>query len=334
MNIKDLTRELVSRNTEEAKSFALGYLSKLSCECSEFCGGVIAVKKGRSDFNIMLDAHIDEICLVVTSIDEKGFLKVAKSGGVDRRILENAKVTVCMSDGAKLKGIICTTPPHLLKEKAKKTIEFDDVAVDIGLSHDEAVLSVMPGDKIYFDGDMRELLGNRVTAKSLDDRAGCAAVINAFERLCEKDTDCTVTLILSDLEEINAMGAMTGAFRSDPDEAIAVDVSFATYPGISEPKAKKMSGGAMLGISPVLDSSLAKRIRQAADFCGASLQNEVMAGRTGTNADEITVCKSGVKCGLLSIPQRNMHTPVETVDIDDIQAVADIIFTYVAGRKA
>ena len=90
----------------------------------------------------------------------------------------------------------------------------------------------------------------------------------------------------------------------------------------------------MLGISPVLDSSLANRLKGAAELCGASLQNEVMSGRTGTNADEITVCKEGIKCGLLSIPQRNMHTPVETVDIDDIQAVADIIFTYVAGRKA
>ena len=127
-------------------------------------------------------------------------------------------------------------------------------------------------------------------------------------------------------------GAAAGGFAAAPDEAIAVDVSFAMAPGLKKEKCGKLGGGAMIGFSPSLDYSMSRTLERIADENGIARQCEVMSGSTGTNADEIQVAGSGVRMGLISIPQRNMHTAAEIVDLNDIEAVARLMAAYIIER--
>src|SRR5699024_2396022 len=137
-------------------------------------------------------------------------------------------------------------------------------------------------------------------------------------------------VLLSTREEVGAQGAETAAFREEPDLAVAVDVSFAEQPGVPPHKCGQLSEGPMIGISPILDKPITDTLRRLAKKKDIPFQLEVMGGMTGTNADEINVTRAGVRCGLVSIPQRNMHTPAEICDLKDIENVAQLL----ADRKS
>ncbi len=283
--------------------------------------------KGKDDFTVMLDAHIDQIGMVVTSIDH-GFLRVANVGGIDNRMLAAMKVTV--HSAQPVRGVFCSVPPHLGKED--KVLTMDAMYIDTGLG-EKAKDFVSVGDCVTFEQSFAELSGDRVTAKSLDDRAGCAALIRCAEILSkEKELPCNVVFLLSDAEEIGGMGAKTKAFKVFPDEAVAVDVSFGDSPDLNPEKTGKLGDGAMIGISPFLSKDVTDGLKNAAKHKGIKHQFEVMGGRTGTNADHIALTRSGVKTGLLSIPLRNMHTPVEVVDTADIESVANILAEYIMAK--
>ena len=308
-----------------ALDVAEGYLSKFA-SVSRVGNSLIGQIKGKGSYTVMLDAHIDEIGMVVTSV-ENGFLKVANVGGIDSRMLAAMKVTVHGKED--VRGVFCSVPPHLDKED--RVSKITDMYIDTGLGkRAEEIISV--GDRITFEQSFKELLGDRVTAKSLDNRAGCAALISCAQRLANQELNCNVIFLLSDMEEIGGTGAKINTFSAFPDEAVAVDVSFGDTPDVSREKTGALGGGAMLGISPLLDKSVTDSLEKAAAQCGVKLQYEVMGGRTATNADSITMTKSGVPTGLLSIPLRNMHTPIEVVDIKDIESVASILTEYVLSK--
>lgn len=293
--------------------------------------GSVTGTTGEGDTHILLDAHLDQIGLVVTAIDEDGFLKVTKCGGADIRVLAAAEVTV---HGKKpLYGVITSTPPHLSKpEDADKAKGFDDIAVDIGMTADEAKKLVSLGDRITFNGEYTKLLGNRVSSPSIDDRAGIAAILRCLELLEGKNHGCKISVLFSVQEETGGSGAQTGAFSIEPDEAIAVDVSFATAPGISSEKYASLGAGTMIGYAPLLDYDMSRKLTEIAEKNGILYQTEVMGRNTGTNCDEIQVSGKGVKTALLSIPLRNMHTAVEVCDLEDIENTAKLMAEYIIGR--
>ena len=198
--------------------------------------------------HILLDAHLDQIGMVVTSIDEKGFLKVAPDGGMDRRVLPGSRVVVYGRET--LNGIVCCLPPHLTDGGEDKVPDITDMAVDVGLSKEEAGSLVQPGDMVLVPGEPRRLLGSRVTGAALDDRAGCAVLIRCAQLLQGEDLHCRVSLLLSTREELDSQGARTAAFREEPDMAIVVDVSFAQQPGVPAHESGKLSAGPMIGVSP------------------------------------------------------------------------------------
>ncbi len=189
--------------------------------------------------HILLDAHLDQIGMVVTSIDEKGFLKVAPDGGMDRRVLPGSRVVVYGRET--LNGIVCCLPPHLTDGGEDKVPDITDMAVDVGLSKEEAGSLVQPGDMVLVPGEPRRLLGSRVTGAALDDRAGCAVLIRCAQLLQGEDLHCRVSLLLSAREELDSQGARTAAFREEPDMAIVVDVSFAQQPGVPAHESGKLS---------------------------------------------------------------------------------------------
>ncbi len=293
--------------------------------------GSVTGATGSGETHILLDAHLDQIGLVVTAVDDCGFLKVAKCGGVDIRVLAAAEVTVHGRE--KLFGVITSTPPHLSSpDDSGKAKGLDDIAVDIGMSRDEAVKYVSAGDRITFNGEYKPLLGNRICSPSLDDRAGVAAILRALELLEGKNLNCKISVLFSVQEETGGSGAQAGAFAADADEAIAVDVSFASAPSVSSEKYAALGGGAMIGYGPSLDYAMSRRLAEIAEKKGISNQPEVMGGRTGTNCDKIQVAGKGVKTALISVPLRNMHTAAEVCDLADIENTARLIAEYISER--
>ena len=310
----------------DALSVAEKHLSKYATVRREG-NNLIGEIKGKTDYTVMLDAHIDEIGMVVTAVNN-GFLKVSNVGGIDRRMLAGMKVTV--HGRKKVRGVFCSVPPHLDKED--KVLKIEEMHIDTGLG-DRAKEVISIGDRVTFEQSFERLLGNKVTAKSLDDRAGCVALIRCAELLSQKELPCNVVFLLSDAEEIGGMGAKTESFKIFPDEAVAVDVSFGNAPDIASEKTGTLGDGAMLGISPLLSKQVTDGLKMAAESKNIKFQYEVMNGKTGTNADHIALTKSGVKTGLLSIPLRNMHTPVEVVDTADIESVAEILAEYIKLKE-
>lgn len=326
MELKTMLAELCEADgmggLDGALLVAEKYLSEI-CDVNRHANSLIGVM-GEGDKTVMLEAHIDEIGMMVTSI-ENGFLTVAPAGGIDSRMLSGMRVSV--HGKQKVTGVFCSIPPHL-RGKESATPKFDDLYIDTGLG-DKAAEIISIGDRVTFKQSFKELSGSLVTCKSLDNRAGVAAVLLAAEKLSKTSLNKEVVICLSDMEELGGMGAKTAGFDINPDEALAVDVSFGNAPDISEDKTGRLGDGAMIGISPVLSHSVADRLKSAAKCANESFQIEVMGGKTSTDADVLALNRGGVECGLLSIPLRNMHTPVEIVDMKDIESVANIISQFV-----
>ena len=285
-------------------------------------------KNGDDLPNVMLTAHIDRIGLMVTRITEKGFLKTAPCGGIDRRGASGARVTVHTKTG-KLKGVIIATPPHLSDGKTNP-LKADQMTVDVGLSAERAKELISLGDRITFDGEFTQLLNDRVSAPAMDDRSGCAAVIRAGELLRNCKT-ANISIALVAQEETGSAGASTAAFMLKPDYAFAVDVSMACTPDDTPEDCKDMGKGPMIGISPILDRELSNLLIDVAKRKNIPWQYEVMAGRTGTDADYIAVSGKGVKTSTVSIPLRFMHTSCEVVSISDIENTARLIAETIGG---
>lgn len=287
--------------------------------------GLLCTLTGDSDHTILLDAHIDQIAMLVTDIDDEGFLTVAKSGGIDIRTLPARAVTV--HGKRDIPAVFCSTSPHL----SSGEIEYTDIAalkVDTGLGGKAREL-VSRGDYVTFSALPTELCGDTVTGRSFDDRAAVACLIKTAERLSGKRLPCNVAFLFSDGEELGMRGAGCGAFSIAPNEALAVDVSFGDGIGISPDECGKLGGGAMIGVSPVLDRAVSDRLFALAKERDIPVQTEVMGGKTGTNADVISISRGGVKTGTVSIPLRNMHTEVETLRLSDLNAVCDLLEAYI-----
>lgn len=327
MNIKTTLTELSNAvslgDITEASDIAFNILSKYAVADKN---GVNVVGKiaGERDYTIMLEAHIDEVGFVVTDIDDSGFLTVKNCGGIDLRMLPSKTVTIHAKE--KVTGVFCATPPHLGGPK-----EYDDISVlKIDTLLDKKAKDVISiGDFATFNTKATALQGDRITGKSLDNRAGVVCILELAKRLCDKKLPCNIVFALTDAEELGNRGAITTAFNVSPDEAIVLDVSFADAPDVSSDDCGCLGKGAMIGMSPVLDKTISKKLVSLATESNLPYQTEVMGSRTGTNGDVISVSKCGVKTGLVSIPLRNMHTDVEIIDINDLQNVCDLLEKYV-----
>ena len=243
----------------------------------------------KAQRQVMLDAHLDSIGLVVTGVDKDGFLCVGSVGGMDRRVLPGALVTVYGKET--LPGVVCCLPPHLVQGGAEKVPEIADLGVDVGLTKEEAEALIAPGDRILVPAPVQALVGSRVTGTALDDRAGCAAVILAAREIAAAKPDLGLHVVLSAKEETGGQGAQVQAFRAQPTEAIAVDVTFATQEGVSSREAVELGKGPAIGYAPILDKEITTGLQAAARRAEIPFQNEIMGRSTGTNADGIAVSR-------------------------------------------
>ena len=290
-------------------------------------GGIVATLKGATDYTLLYEAHYDQIGFVVTEVIEGGFVHVGNAGGIDPRILPATRVKIYGKEV--VKGVFTSVPPHLKGDDGAAP-ELSSLSVDTGLT-DNIFDIISLGDRVVFDAPPCMLGDDTINAASLDDRAGCAALIYALQNLWGKELPVTVKFLFADKEELGMRGATTSVFGIDPDEAVAVDVSFGDTPGVPPYQTGKMGGGAMICHSPALTKSVIDGLFAASK--DLSTQPEVTGGRTGTDIDVISISRCGVKSGLVSVPQRNMHTPAETVRITDVKSVADVLINYALNHK-
>lgn len=338
--MKDLLFKLcdasaVSGNENKISELLTNSLSKYG-ETHVYNDGSVICELGNknAEKTILFDAHIDQIGLIVTYITEEGFIKVAACGGVDKRLLPGSVVTV---HGKKdLKGVVCNIPPHLSKSLDKEEfVDIEDTYIDLGLKKEEVKNNVNIGDSISFYGKQNELLNERVSSPCLDDRSGASVLIKLTEKLhSSNNIKSRVFILLSSQEETGSLGAKISSYRCNPDEAIAVDVSFAKQPNLTCDKYSCLGKGGMIGIAPILSNQVTNTLINIAKNKNIPYQLEVMGGKSGTNADVIATTKSGVKCGLVSVPQRYMHSTVEVVDIKDLNNIVELLFEYVLAGGA
>ena len=329
MDIKEILFSLSERDAigtvTEASDTAREILSEYAETQNVGNLSVVGFVKGKSDYTVLLDAHIDQIGMIVTDVDGEGFLTVSNSGGIDIRALPARAVKVHGKE--KIPAVFCSTPPHLAKGETEYT-DIAEMKLDTGLGK-KAKEIVSIGDYVTFSAAPTSLSGDLVTGRSFDDRSGVACLLETAKRLSNKELPVSVAILLSDGEELGMRGAATAAFNIKADEAIAVDVSFGDGIGISETECGKLGEGAMIGVSPVLCRDLSDRLIGIAEQNGIKYQLEAMGGKTGTNADVISVSRGGVKTCTVSIPLRNMHTEVETLSLQDLNSVCDLLEKYI-----
>jgi endoglucanase len=294
-------------------------------------GNMIALKKGKEGGKrVMLAAHMDEIGLMIRYIDKNGFIKFSKIGGINDQMLLNQEVTIYTSNGT-LTGVIGSKPPHRMKEaERKKVISYEDMFIDIGASdREEAESMVKLGDPVIVNQDFTELGKSLVKGKALDNRVGCAVLIEVMK---QAETDATLYGVGTVQEEVGLKGAKTSAFKINPDMAIALDVTISgDHPGIKEDEApaKAGKGPAIIladasGRGILTHPKVKELLISAADEEGIPYQLEVSEGGT-TDASAIHLTREGIPTGVISPPTRYIHTPVSVVNVEDVENAVKLI---------
>jgi endoglucanase len=279
---------------------------------------------------VLLEAHLDQIGFVITAIEAEGFARITPCGGIDRRVLCGQEITLLGNEH--VYGVIPADAPHLKDENAGKALPADAILVDTGLSQKDAALKLPLGSRAVFRTPPARLGKHRVAAPALDNRAGVCALLRCME-LLQGRAHVPVNVLLAAQEETGGAGAAAAAFTAGAAEALVVDVSFAQGQGVSAPDAQgRLGGGAMVGFSPALDHRMSEQLCDLAERNSIAFTREIMGGRSGTDADRIQTAGRGVPCALLSIPLRNMHTPVEIVDLRDIEATAQLLAAYILAK--
>ena len=294
-------------------------------------GTTVARVNGRGDSPLMaVVGHIDEIALVVSHVTDKGYLRVVQSGGWDGQVLVAQRVEVITRDGT-VPGVIGRKPPHLTDaDERKKAVQVKDVHVDIGAKDaDEAGSLVRVGDQVVVAAEPQELRDGRVISRALDNRLGVFVAIEVARRVKEAGGGAgPVAGVAAVQEEIGAHGARVMAYGLEPDLAIVVDVTHATdAPGV-EPGLvgdHGLGSGAVITRGAIVNRAVVDLLDEVAEKEGIECATEPSGRGTGTDADTVHLSRGGVATAVVSIPLRYMHSPVELVDLGDVEAVIKLI---------
>jgi endoglucanase len=294
-------------------------------------GSLVGLKRGTGPEprrRIMLCAHMDEIGLLVSGITA-GFLKVEHIGGLDARILPGTPVLVHGKET--IPGVVGLYPAHTLSsDQQGKYPRLTDLIVDVALPAERVAALCAVGDVITVDLPLVDLASGRVMSKALDDRACVAALTVCLERLHSIAHSWDVLAVASTQEEVGSRGAKVEAFRLRPDIAIALDVTFALQPGVTD-EAHPIGGNPPLSLGANFHPALFDAINAAADRLEMPLPPDPLPGNTGTDAWQIQISQEGIPTALINIPIRNMHSASEMVDLKVIERAGRLLAEFVAG---
>lgn len=313
---------------DEARTFADSVLGDVS-------GNSIAIINPTGSPRVMLAGHIDEIGVMITHIDDEGFLYFEGIGGWDPQVLVGQRIRLLTRTGDVV-GVVGKKPIHLMKGDEKdKVSKVDDLWIDIGESSRVAATKrgVRVGDPGVIDAGLIELGGDLIASRSIDNRIGAFVVLEAMRLIAKNGAKAMVAAVATTQEEIGYAGggARTSAYSVDPQVAIVVDVTFATdAPGIE----KKAVGEHKLGSGPVItrgsatNARLAERLADIAETEKIPYTLTAAPRYTATDADAIYLSRSGVATSVLSVPNRYMHSPNEIVSLADLTSTARLIAAF------
>lgn len=300
-------------------------------------GNLIAVKKG-GDFSIMLAAHMDEIGMMVQYVDENGFIRFVVVGGWFNPVLVSQRVLLHGEKGI-VPGVLGMKPPHVMSdEDRKKPVNLADMFIDVGATSPEEVeaLGISVGTQITIDREFVPLAGTCVTGKAFDNRVGCTMLIGALR---EMQTKHTVYAVFTVQEEVGLKGAKTSSFLLSPDVAIATDVTIpGDFPGIERRKAPVFMGKGPVvvavsasGRGHIADPRIVSWLTKTAKKFAIPVQVEVGDGGN-TDASAINFERGGIPSVPVSVPARYIHSPVEVLDLKDVQAGIALLAKVVATK--
>ena len=353
MSLNDIKEKLkkysnengVSGNEKNISNMLMEDLKEYSSNIRiDSLGNLIAYHKkyDKNNKTIMLAAHMDEIGLMVKQIDDKGFLKFIGIGGWFNQTLLNQRVVVHGKKGDIL-GVIGSKPPHVMKEEdLKNPILMKDMFIDIGADNENNAkeLGVDIGTYITIDRDFKELSNNKVTCKSFDNRAGIVILIETMKKLNEKNINVNVCSVGTVQEEVGLKGARTSANGIKPDYAIAIDTTIpGDHPGITkEDSTLEIGKGPVITIADASGRGLLthpfilENLKEIAIKNNIPYQLDVSDGGT-TDATAIHLTNEGVPTGVISIATRYIHSPVEVLNLNDINSCVDLIVKFIENLK-
>jgi endoglucanase len=298
---------------------------------ADVVGNSLAVVHDHGGPTIILAGHIDEIGVIVTYIDDNGFVFIDAIGGWDPQVLVAQRIRFLARDGEVI-GVIGKKPIHLMKpDEREKASKLTDLWVDIGADNRaeaEARLSV--GDPGVIDQKVLRLPNNRIVSRSIDNRIGAFVVLEAARRYAADPGEARVIAVATTQEEIGYTGggARVASYSSNASMAIAVDVTFATdHPNAKKEEvgAHKIGGGPVITRGSVTHPMVANMLRESAESLGIPFSLHAAGRFTSTDADNMQLARSGVAVGLVSVPNRYMHSPNEMVSLEDLDRAADLL---------
>jgi tetrahedral aminopeptidase len=301
-------------------------------------GNVIACVNPGAKLRLMFAGHCDQIGLLVTYINDNGFIYTNTIGGWDPQQLIGQRMTIHTADGP-VPAVIARKPIHLLdEEERKQVVKLKDMWLDIGAKNrEEAAKVVRVGDPVTLELGYQEMRNNLANSPGMDDKTGLWVCMEAARRAKEKKLNVAVYAVSTVQEEIGLRGAHTSAYGVDPQVGIAVDVTFSTdCPTIEKHQEGdiKLGGGPVLHRGPNMNPIVVQRLLGAADAGDIPVQWNAIGRATGTDAGAMQLARAGVAAGLVSIPNRYMHSAVEMCSLEDIDHAADLLAAFAAGLEA
>jgi len=320
---------------EVCKAYVEPYVDKVY---KDVHGNQYAVRNPDAALRVMLAGHVDEIGLMVNNIDDKGFIAFVAIGGIDPAVLAGQRVTVHGAKGP-VQGVVGRTAIHMTDQEDRgKALKMHQMWLDIGAKNKkDAEKLVAIGDPVTTDAGFVALQDDKVVARGFDDRVGAFVILEAMRLLERRKIDCAVYCVTTVAEEIGLRGATTSSYGCHPHAGIAVDVGHATdYPSADVKRFGdgKIHGGPIIARGPNINPVVHRQLIAAAKGRKIPYQVAAEPRGTGTDANAIQLSRGGVAAGLVSIPNRYMHSPVELISLRDAENAAKLIAEWIASLKS
>ena len=320
------------RVQEVVRSYASEFVDEMK---TDLHGNLILAKNPDAAVRVMLAGHADQIGLIVSSVDDDGYLYTQTVGGWDPQQLIGQRMTVWASGGP-VPGVIARKAIHLLDEsERKKVVKTKDLWIDIGArDREEAESLVEIGDSVTLELRYQDLLNGLANSPAMDNRTGVWVVVEAMRRAAELDLACGLFAVSTVQEEIGLRGAKTAAFDVDPHIGIAVDVTHATdCPTIDTRQLGKikLGGGPVVVRGPNVNPIVAKRLKELSETHQLPVQTAALGRAAPNDSNALQVTRGGVAAGILAVPNRYMHSAVETISLADIDAAASLLAQFAAS---
>lgn len=310
------------------RQYASGFCDSMT---TDLHGNLILCKNPDSPVRIMLAGHADQIGLIVSHVSDDGFIYTQTVGGWDPQQLIGQRMTVWTETGP-VNGLISRKPIHLLEEaERKKVVKTKDLWIDIGARSRDDASMVRIGDQVTFAPGFQQMINGRANSPAMDNRTGVWVVVEALRRAAEARVECGVYAVATVQEEIGLRGAKTAAHAVDPHIGIAVDVTHATdCPTIDKNQNGdvRLGGGPVIVRGPNINPEVNRRLHALAKTSAVPVQHKALGRAAPNDSNALQVTRAGVAAGILAIPNRYMHSAVETIELTDLDYAATLLAKF------